>query len=256
MFSKLIPMLCAAAVPMLFAPWSWSQEKISLAIGAGQKGSIVGNIQEKFETETSIKIELLSKEGMGGTNVIIAVDTGRAEVGVAAFDRELTIESIEKSGNSLKNKNALQYAAVGIDTSHFILHPGIGKKSLSAEEIEKILSGDASNWKELGGPDAKIQFAYPAKFTATKPLLIKSFNNGRPLRTGVKFLSSFEEIIDFVATTPGAFGFGGNALMSSRVGQPTHPPLDRIIWFVTLGDPSPRAQKLLDMLKAQSAPKK
>lgn len=222
-----------------------SDSKIILAIGSGQKTSIYDRVHESFEKETGIKIELLSQEGMGGTNCIVAVDTGKADVGLAAMDPELAIKSLEEKGNRLKNKEHLKFVEVGSESTHFITHPALARKVISPEELTKILSGDVNNWKEIGGPDVKIEFAYPAKFTATQALVIRYLNKDRPLRPGIKFLNSMEAIVDYVAKTPGAIGMGGSVVLSPKVGQPKHPPLDRKIWWVTLGEPSTKARKLL-----------
>lgn len=223
---------------------------IELALSQGPKVSMIDKIRDEFEKSTGITLQPLNQEGMGGTNVVLAVDSGKAEVGISAFDRELALASIEKSGNKLKHKDKLRFALIGKETTHFVLHPGIPKKALSGEELGKILSGEIKNWKELGGPDVEIQIAFPARFTATQGMLVANFTGGKSLRP-LKLFQTFEEISNFVAKTPGAIGIGSPPVMTDNVGKPKHPPMDRLTWFVTLGEPSPNAEKFLKFIQSR-----
>ncbi len=228
---------------------SFATETMVVAVAPGPLVSIFNKIKEPFLKETGIQLESLVAGGISSLNAILAVDTKKVEIGLAAMDDwESSIKALRAEGASIKNLEQFKITKLGVETTHLILHPDLKVNALSKEDLGKILSGQSNTWKDFGGPDIKIQFAMPIKFQAAKDMVIRRWNNGHELRPSTKFLGSFDDIVEFVRLTPGAMALGPRSILTAKVGQPKHPPLDRETLFFTLGEPSKKAALLRDYI--------
>ena len=230
------------------ADFQGMSEIIEVVSGPAPLRSIVEKVKEPFEKESGIKLEVIGQDGMSAPNVIIAIDSRKAEVGFVGADWNSLLELVERNGHKIKDREKLVRKVVGSEPTNFIVHPS-GPASLSDEDLYKLLTGKVTNWKELGGKNAQVQIAAPQKFPATIQMIADRFLKKEALRPGVKYFNTFEEIVDFVATTPGALAFGSASVVTPRVKQPQHSRLDRTTLFVTYGEPSAKAQKLLDFIE-------
>lgn len=99
--------------------------------------------QEYMKKNPNVKIYV---QGGGSSAGIKAVDTGAAEIGSAS--RELK--------ESEKELGLTEYR-IAVDGIAIVVHPeNEAVEDLTLEQVRKIFSGEITNWKELGGADAKI----------------------------------------------------------------------------------------------------
>jgi phosphate transport system substrate-binding protein len=95
--------------------------------------------------------------------VNIAVTGGGSGTGIAALinkttdiansSRDLSPKEEEAAKKAGVNPFRLVFATDGISA---IVHPNNPLNKLTLEQLGKIFKGDITNWKEVGGPDAKI----------------------------------------------------------------------------------------------------
>ena len=223
-------------------------EKISLAAGPAPLKSIVEKIKESFEKDTGIAIELYSGGSLSGINTLIAIDTERAEVGLTGADWESLVAVTAQKGHVFKSRELLRNKVISSEPTYFITNLA-GAKTLTDEQLSKIFSGKVTDWKELGEKPAPIMVAIPEKFPATKQMIIEKFLKGETLRPGIKYVNTFEDIVDFVAANPGAIGVGSPAIISPRVQHPKHPSMDRPTQFITRGEPTGKVLRLLEHIE-------
>ncbi len=95
--------------------------------------------------------------------VNIAVTGGGSGTGIAALLNKTTDIANSSRDLSPKEEEAAKKAGVqpfrvvfATDGISAIIHPGNPVKKLTLEQLGKIFKGDITNWKEVGGPDAKI----------------------------------------------------------------------------------------------------
>ena len=95
--------------------------------------------------------------------VNIAVTGGGSGTGIAALINKTTDIANSSRDLSPKEEEAAKKAGVSpfrvvfaTDGISAIVHPDNPVNKLTLEQLGKIFKGDITNWKEVGGPDAKI----------------------------------------------------------------------------------------------------
>ncbi|AIS31603.1 MAG: phosphate ABC transporter substrate-binding protein [Methanobacterium formicicum] len=180
-----------------------------LAGGSGQeKITIVGStsvqpVAEKLATEymkknSSVKITV---QGGGSSVGIKSVQDGSANIGTSSK----SLKANESTGLS-------QYE-IGKDGIAIIVNNNNALSGLTMEQLKGILSGNITNWKEVGGPDAKINVVVREEGSGTRDavqeIVLGKLANG----TKVDFIksaivqSSTEAVQQSVAQDPNAIGF-------------------------------------------------
>jgi phosphate transport system substrate-binding protein len=98
--------------------------------------------------------------------------------GVIAGVKEglLDIGGISKQLKSEDNDGTLEYREAAQDALLVATHPSVtGVTNLTTEHLKAIYSGKISNWKDFGGPDAKIVVLDRPEDESAKRLLRKYF---------------------------------------------------------------------------------
>jgi phosphate transport system substrate-binding protein len=94
-----------------------------------------------MDSHKGVKIDV---QGGGSTAGVKAVTDGAAQIGNCS--RELHPDEAAK----------VHQTVVARDGLTIIVHPSNGVGDLSVEQVKKIYTGEVSNWKDVGGADAKI----------------------------------------------------------------------------------------------------
>ena len=91
-------------------------------------------------------------------DVNITISGGGSGVGIKQVGEGMV--DIGNSGRDLKESEISKYGlvphAIAIDAISVIVNPSSKINKLTSEQVQKIYSGAVSNWKALGGTDAKI----------------------------------------------------------------------------------------------------
>ncbi len=123
-----------------------------------------GMIQVKgSDSEVNLVQKLAEMFMQRNPGVNIAVTGGGSGTGIAALLNKTTDIANSSRDLSPKEEEAAKKAGVqpfrvvfATDGISAIIHPGNPVKKLTLEQLGKIFKGDITNWKEVGGPDAKI----------------------------------------------------------------------------------------------------
>lgn len=122
----------------------------------------------------------------------------KGEIDFAQAARLLSVEDIENA-----QRQGIQLKAIAVAKSFKVIavHPSLKlkDKGLTLGQIRGICDGIITNWRDVGGPDLPIQV-----FTRPTPELIKTLGD-RCRGQNIVSLSTPQEIIHKIATTPGAF---------------------------------------------------
>lgn len=133
-------LLALAAVP----PLGTAGEKITVA-GTGANQILLRALAQGFEKKNpGIQVEVPDSIGSGGG--IKAAGEGKAELG--------------RTARKLKDKEKafrLEYLPFATTPVVFMAHPSMPLKGITTAQSVAAFSGKARNWKELGGPDAKLR---------------------------------------------------------------------------------------------------
>ncbi|MBI4812931.1 MAG: phosphate ABC transporter substrate-binding protein [Methanobacterium sp.] len=176
--------------------------------GGQEKITIVGStsvqpVAEKLATEymkknSSVKITV---QGGGSSVGIKSVQDGTANIGTSS-----------KSLKANESTGLTQYE-IGKDGIAIIVNTNNSINGLTMDQVKGILSGNITNWKEVGGADAKINVIVREEGSGTRDavqeIVLGKLANG----TKVDFMksaivqSSTEAVQQAVVQDPNAVGF-------------------------------------------------
>ncbi|MBR3133938.1 MAG: substrate-binding domain-containing protein [Clostridia bacterium] len=103
-----------------------------------------------------------------------------------------------------KEKNVeFDMTGIGYDGFVFLLNEKNPVKSLTIEQIQKIYTGEITNWKEVGGDDAKI-YAYQREANSgsqnlMEKMVMKGLKMKQPEETSIA-ISSMSKLVDVVSS--------------------------------------------------------
>lgn len=119
-------------------------EETLKVFGTGESQEVVRALGRHFETlHPGVKVDVPDSIGSGG--------------GIKALQKGVT--DLARTGRPLKDaeKPGLTEILFGKTPIVFATHPSVtGVKELTTDQIKGIYTGAINNWKEVGGPDAKI----------------------------------------------------------------------------------------------------
>ncbi|MBI5458856.1 phosphate ABC transporter substrate-binding protein [Methanobacterium sp.] len=228
--------------------------------GGQEKITIVGStsvqpVAEKLATEymkknSSVKITV---QGGGSSVGIKSVQDGTANIGTSS-----------KSLKANESTGLTQYE-IGKDGIAIIVNTNNSITGLTTDQVKGILSGNITNWKEVGGADAKINVIVREEGSGTRDavqeIVLGKLANG----TKVDFVksaivqSSTEAVQQAVVQDPNAVGFisfasvkDAKALQINNVAPTEATILDgtykiqRPFIFLVKGDPTGAVKAFID----------
>ena len=129
-----------------------------------------------------------------------------------AFSEKYPGVSVEKSGtgsgdapNSVRSGIALSGKQIAIDGIAIAVHKDNPVQDLTTEQIEKIFTGDITNWSELGGQDKAITTLGREAASGTRDGFESIFSIESPVYAAE--LSSTGEIVTKISSDISAIGY-------------------------------------------------
>jgi phosphate transport system substrate-binding protein len=194
-------------------------------------------------------------QGGGSAVGIQSALSGAAEIGMADL-LQLPDEA-----------KALTATVVARDGIAIVVNPQNAVGAVSAEQARAIFSGQTTNWKGLGGPDAAIRVISREEGSGTRRSFDKLVLTGEKLAPGALFQNSNGTVREAVASDPSAVGYVSVGLVNARVKalryngvDPTNAdvtngtyPLARPILLLTRGEPTPPAKEFIDYVLSPEA---
>ncbi len=166
------------------------------ASGSGTTTAILSAIAPAFEADTpGYRLETLSGTGTGGgvRGVIEGV------LDVATMARPLQDEEMIQG---------LEYTQFGKAGVAMLTHPKVGLTSLTAAQFVAILSGQVTNWSEVGGPDQEIILYVRDENESSTKVLRQAIFGDVPFPENSLVLTSQGDMLVAVERTPGSLGYG------------------------------------------------
>ncbi|MGF1494407.1 MAG: substrate-binding domain-containing protein [Microcoleaceae cyanobacterium] len=141
--------------------------------------------------------QVMESEPGQSESAIAGVNDGLLEIGA--------ISSSLKPGDRSENVN---YRQVAQDALVVATHPSVtGVTNLTTEELKGIYSGQITNWKELGGPDAQIVLLDRPEDESAKRLLREHYlGQDLPCSPEAVVLLKEVELIATLEDTPHSIG--------------------------------------------------
>ena len=171
-----------------------AQAQTVTVMGSTALGPIVKKAADDFmKANPGVQIAVSGGGSMTGLN---QVTSGGCHIGIS--DVFATPEQ-EKAG--VKNYNLV------VQPFTLIAHPGVGVKSLTAQQAEQVFTGKITNWKEVGGKDQKIVRVIRPESSGTRAVQKKEILHDNEFSKDVLIQDSTGAVVSAVATTTGAVSF-------------------------------------------------
>lgn len=150
-----------------------------------------------------------------GGNVTIDVQLGGSSVGIKNVQ-----DGVSQIGNvsrELKDsETGLKAYTVAIDSISVIVNKNNAVSDLTKDQIEKIFTGEITNWKEVGGKDAAIAVVGREAGSGTRDAFEELFD----IKDKAKYSQELTEtgiVATTVANTEGAIGYISYAYLNDTV---------------------------------------
>jgi phosphate transport system substrate-binding protein len=152
-----------AAIIIIVSIWSnpgSAASKKLVITGSSTVAPLVGEIARRFEsTKSGVRIDVQTGGSSRGIN---DVRNGIANIGMVSR----TLKS---------NETDLQAFAIALDGISMILHTNNPVDTLNQQQIIDIYTGRITNWKSVGGRDARITVVNKAEGRSTLELFLDYF---------------------------------------------------------------------------------
>jgi len=202
----------------------------------------------------------------------ISVQGGGSGVGITSLVDGTT--QIAASSRKIKKEETARAKAAGVhpcetvvamDGIALAVNPSNPIDNLAILQIREIYTGEATNWKEIGGDDRSIVVISRDTSSGTFEAFEKLALDGKKVRPDALVTASNQVVNMTVAQTPGAVGYLGYGYVSDRVKavevegvrcseetiRSGRYPLSRPLYVYTDGEPSGQAERFIDFLLSE-----
>jgi len=159
----------------------------------------------------------------------IAVTGGGSGTGLSSLisgtcDIAMSSRNIKEKEIALANKKGINpyEVKVALDGLAVVVSPKNPVAKLTLDQLAQIFSGKVTNWKEVGGEDAKIVILSREVNSGThvyfKEHVLRKLdpNSKEEFAPGALMLSSSQAIADEIAQNPSAIGYYGMGYISNK----------------------------------------
>ncbi len=183
----------------------------------------------------------LQLTGSGSATGLASLAVGSADVAMISLPLTEAVQSVNARNPGRVDPAQLRVESLGDTSLVFIVNPRNPVRSLTGEQLGAVLSGEISNWKDLGGPEAPLHVIV----LGTGGALLERVLHGRPLVASSRPVSNASQIAVIVAQDPYAIGLINAAHPRGQTSVlQTDVVFSAPLLLVTKGEPSATVRKL------------
>lgn len=205
-----------------------------------------------IETKSGQEITVIPNRTMLG---IIALMEGRAHMAMVSASLESEIGKMKRAMPGL-DYDRLKAFEVTSTRVAFVVHPHNVVRKTSLELLKKVLVGEISNWKDLGGKDAPIRLVLVGGGGGVATTVESELLDGKSIHgPNIIYVRTALQLTGVVEQEPNALGFAQLALARQK-GLPeivTEKPVEQTLSFITLGEPTPAMKAVIDAARQAAA---
>lgn len=155
---------------------------------------LVTAAKEQFEEKnTKITVDV---SGGGSFNGLTQVSTGAVQIGNS---------DVEATGDVAKG---LVDHKVAVAPFMIIVNKDVTAKNVTMDQLAKIFRGEITNWKDVGGKDAKITIVSRQQSSGSRATIVATVLKGQgDISKEALNQDSNGKVLENVASTPGAIGY-------------------------------------------------
>jgi phosphate transport system substrate-binding protein len=149
--------------------------------------------------------------------------TGSGDGASALVDKRCDIADMSRFMKPEEFKKAVENGvmpvahAIAMDGVCVIVHPSNPLAEFTIAQAKKVYTGQATNWKDLGGPDLPIVVISRETNSGTYETFEHFVMGADKMASGVQYASSNPAVHALVKATPGAIGYVGLGFVDKDV---------------------------------------
>jgi phosphate transport system substrate-binding protein len=193
---------------------------------------------------------------------MLALFDGKVPVAAAGEALEDAVASAKAaaadSGRSITVPPNLVYHPVASDNIVVAVNANNPVKALTKQQIHDIMTGRIRNWSQVGGPSLPIKLYAAAPGQAVRGAVQKGFMEGAEYPAGTVDIRTAVEQLKVIAGDPAGIGAMSEPVIKAgpeKVHVVTGAVIPRPLGFVTIGAPTPTAQKMIDYFRSPEGQK-
>jgi phosphate transport system substrate-binding protein len=205
-------------------------------------------LAKAVEAQTGHHLEVIpNKSNLG----LLALFERKADLAMISTTLDKEIEILRRSNPNLRFEG-LRAFEIARTRAALVIHPSNPVRNARLQDIGKILTGEISNWRQLGGPDLPIRVVAVREgggvLASVEAKLLGGTHISAP---DVIRVQVGTQIVRVVAQEPGALGITQLAIVksSSAIELVTDEQIEQVLSLVSLDDPSPNAIAAIDAFR-------
>lgn len=197
-------------------------------------------------------------------DIQVSIAGGGSGIGIKQVGEGLV--DIGNSGRKPKDEEISKYNLKlfkwAIDGIAVVVHKDTMVSNLSKDQLKDIFSGKISNWKELGGPDRKINVYTRDEASGTREVFWKKALDKGPIVSSANFVKSHGAMKVAISSDPYGVGYVSVGHLDDTVKalsfDGVSPTIENVekgdykiargLYSLTKGEPSPLASAFIDYL--------
>lgn len=206
---------------------------IKVSGGAAPMNNIFKKIKDTFEKQSGHRL-ILNEQSP--ELALQALDKGEIQVATAGLAWVDWVKLCKEKSITIDESKSYRYSSVGKDSIQVLVNAKSPVSKLSFEQLEKIFTGVALNWKEFGGPDKAIKIVFSKNIAGTNKFFSKTVLGGKEYRKDLIESENANDIAQKIGKDADAIGFGPAGLDHSKYGIKVveHKEIFRPIMFAFL----------------------
>jgi phosphate transport system substrate-binding protein len=239
-------LLLRVSIVMAAALASWTAAADTLVV----QGSTTFNRRVLLAHQTAIEVasgQTLTVIPNKSTPGLIALFEGRAQLAMISAPLASEIEAVRRLAPAMpcERLHGFEITATRIAIG---VHPSNPVRQASLDDIKRILLGEITNWKELGGSDLPIRVALAGGGGIAAVIESELLKGQRVAAPNALDVSSPEQLIQVIERSPDVVGLAQLSLVKRRNIPEivTDRPLQTTLSLVTLDEPTPAMQAVID----------
>jgi phosphate transport system substrate-binding protein len=175
----------------------------------------------------------------------------QAEFAVISTSLRHAIDALRPNNPDLPYDRLMAFPVSQVRVA-FAVHPDNPVRKASMQQIRQVLSGQVTNWKQLGGPDLPIRVTYVQPGGGVTLCVAGQLFNGQQFTPANAIRVAFgAQVVKVVEQEPRALGIAQLGLVQEH--QLPELTTDRVIEqelsLVTLGEPTPEQQTVINAVR-------
>jgi phosphate transport system substrate-binding protein len=200
------------------------------------------------EAQTGHHLEVIPNHSDQG---LLALFEHKANLTMISATLESEVKILRRSNLELPFQRLKAFEIARTRTA-FVIHASNPVRHARLQDIRKILTGEISNWRQLGGPDLPIRVVAVREGGGVLASVESRLLGGTHISArDVIRVQVGTQIVKVVAQEPGALGITQLAIVKSSSGVElvADEQIEQILSLVSLDDPSPNVIAVIDAFR-------